>query len=425
MAITGVAWNVFGKPPSELNQWLVRNLDLYCLSEVAPNDLSRFPKHLGDRYHAIPGETGNGQRLEIVYSDRLKLVESRPLNSINFLRTGKDPLYALFECEGEHFWVICVHLPRRNFVYRWIHGYLLKRFASNQMHPGAIIGDANCDLKESGESDRVFKILTSKGGLIYAAPDKFIPTHCSKHRSILDAVFYKGFTDVRVDILHSQGEYCTNGYASDHRPIQFTLDNHSGETTVANTNANLREKNAHLEAELEAARKQNEQYESYLDAKTAPSIKLKPTRVPVDFGNSVVPSYGSGEYFHPAAQLLESKGFTWQSVLQSIVVAIFAGLAWRFANNVTLPSFTLPVIPWDSINSVPAVNIDPAIASVVVLKILVALLSATVIALFSATAIRWVSFRLTELKDNLVIVASSVAISIVTILSLAIVYKLI
>jgi hypothetical protein len=341
MAITGVAWNVFGKPPGELDQWLVRDLDLYCLSEVAPNDLSRYPKHLGDRYHTIPGETGNGQRLEIIYGDRLKLVETRPLKSINFLRTGKDPLYALFECEGEYFWVICVHLPRRNFVYRWIHGYLLKRFATNQMHPGAIIGDANCDLKESGESDRVFRILTSKGGLIYASPNKFVPTHCSKHRSILDAVFYRGFTGVRVDVLHSQGEYCTNGYASDHRPIQFTLNNHSGETTVANTNANLRDKAARLEAQLEDAKRQNEEYEALLEVKTAPSyLKTEPKVV-----SQSVPIESKPANFTVEIGTKKITDLSPQNVALTFLFAVLAGFGWRFAQRFEFPAFTLPVIP--------------------------------------------------------------------------------
>jgi hypothetical protein len=415
--IEGFAWNVFGKSPAQLNEWLLTNLDLYCLSEVNPQHLDLFPDFVGIEYDSIKGETGGSQRLQIIYSDRLKLIETRPLKSINFLRTGKDPIYALFECDGVSFWVVCVHLPRRNFLYRWIHGYLLKRFAANQEYPGAIIGDANCDLQESGHSDRVFKILTGKGGLVYANPKRFIPTHCSKHRSILDAVFYKGFTDVQVDILHSQGEYCTNGYASDHRPIQFTINTQPGETIVADSNRALRDKNQSLQDQYD---KLEQEYESLLDLKTAPSPKLKYNSEPIKATKADVPSYSSGGIFQSVSSVIEPKAFTWQSVLQSIVVAFFASLAWRFANKLTFPEFSFTAIPWEQINSISAVTVDPTAASSFILKLLLALLSLVVVALTSAWVIRWVSYKLSELKDNMVVVGISIGISAVVVAALAI-----
>ena len=215
------------KSASEIVPHLPPGKDIYAFAEVQAGEdiswLEELHKLSSRHYEAFTQPYGGNQTLSIYVADTIAVLEHRELNNVNCDGKGRASIALHLKPEaGDDFWIVVVHLRRRNRMARACEAVRLRNWMLTKPRVVAI-GDFNLDIesREGGSRDPAFYKLVG-GDIDWIRPqNREQPTHCSRHRSLLDLVFVRGLqgTAQTSDIPCNKAEN-----PSDHRWIEFKLE---------------------------------------------------------------------------------------------------------------------------------------------------------------------------------------------------------
>ncbi|WP_455210143.1 hypothetical protein [Kaarinaea lacus] len=270
-----VSWNVEseGSDTHVLANYIQdqQGIDLWGFSEVLNEDWAKSFEDAasvgeGADFDYVLGSTGQSDRLLVVYNNQMLQVENViELEDINILGRVRAPLVVQFKIlqTGQEFLFMVNHLYRSNPQARSQQARQLNAWVQSQSLPVIAVGNYNFDWAvDNGEQnhDAGYDLLTENGVLMWLRPDPLIATHCGRHNSVLDFVFYSVAAREWArysEILESQNSYCPdNRQKSDHRPVfaAFELQGNGNSDDQTEILQQINERLLSIEQELDAVR---------------------------------------------------------------------------------------------------------------------------------------------------------------------------
>ncbi len=212
--------------------------EVWGLSEVKAENAERYflaaSKDEGASFAKILGETGRNDRLMVIYnSERLELIESRPMSELSNNGRHRAPLAVHFRDTrtAKEFWFINNHLARGDASSRNRQATALRDFALAEPIPVIVCGDLNLDYstipgKEKGNT--AFRTLIGPQGLHWVETPRDIWTNSHPDfLSILDYYLVNKLAEdswqMQAMVFTEEGDEEDTPLISDHRPVGLSL----------------------------------------------------------------------------------------------------------------------------------------------------------------------------------------------------------
>ena len=245
--ISILAWNVEsgGNDPEVIAEQLAElpEYDVYCLSEVSPTNFGRYTHALSPGVTTVPGETGRGDRLQIILDgERLELLQTKELHEYRGYElnngTHRSPLYVRLKDRrtGTEFIVMVNHLARSNADLRTQQAIGMREWARDQNVGVIAIGDFNMDYDfRTEDGNEAFVEILRDNVWKWVKPTELIDTNWSDSDgdgrdnyldSILDFAFVAGPAknwNPESRVVIREGDFPDDERTSDHRPIELAV----------------------------------------------------------------------------------------------------------------------------------------------------------------------------------------------------------
>ena len=240
------AWNVEseGADPKVIANQLASEFgryDLFALTEVLPESAQDFASAVGDQYRFVLSETGNNDRMMLIYnSNTLNLVRSFEIHDINYRNRYRSPLVGHFRdaLTGKEMLIMVNHLARGSEKTRQIQAKDLVQWARNQNLPIVALGDYNFDyVFESRKGNEAFRLFMQDNIWRWIEPIELIDTNWYDNPqepdgkddypgSMLDFAFVAGGAKdwtTSCKIIVRDGDFPDDKSTSDHRPYELIV----------------------------------------------------------------------------------------------------------------------------------------------------------------------------------------------------------
>ncbi|MEM7456621.1 MAG: hypothetical protein AAF456_19910 [Planctomycetota bacterium] len=210
--------------------------EIVALTEVLPEDVSRFEKACGEGFKSVWTRTGNNDRMQIIYdSGKFELIRHFELDDINYQFRYRSPLVThLRNTEsGYEFLVMVNHLARGKEEVRQEQAAKLVDWARGQTLPVLALGDYNFDyVFESAQGNEAFRIFMRDGIYKWLKPAEMIDTNWYDPEgdgednypgSMLDFAFVAQQAmdwDAEFKVIVRDGDFPDDSTTSDHRPCE-------------------------------------------------------------------------------------------------------------------------------------------------------------------------------------------------------------
>ncbi len=244
--ISVLSWNIEsdGSNPdvilhqlNELKQEL--ELNIVALSEVPEDSLPEVAQLFGDESSSHLGNTGNNDRLAIVWDSRIyDALERLELREIDGFRLGEGghraPICVRLRriADGREFILMNNHLARGKAEMRNGQAEKLVEWARGQSTAIIAVGDYNMDLDfKSRMGNEAFSIIQRDGIFKWIEPKELIDTNWADREkdglddypdSMLDFVFVANSAkswQIEVENIVRAGDFPDTEETSDHRPV--------------------------------------------------------------------------------------------------------------------------------------------------------------------------------------------------------------
>lgn len=219
----------------------------------------------GGTFRMIPGSTGGGDKLLIVYNaDVFEEIRHFELHDINPLGRVRAPLVAHLRDKQtqQEFLFMVNHLYRSRADKRHEQSQALNEWAQHQTLPVIAVGDYNYDWSvENGEGDhdQGFDLLTAQSVFSWVQPSSLLKTQCSRFNSVLDFVFVTQGASTwnpSSTIEFANLDYCPDSDStSDHRPVKAIFQLRDEETGPDDIRNSLLRRMTAIETELQELRR--------------------------------------------------------------------------------------------------------------------------------------------------------------------------
>ena len=267
-----LSWNIEsgGSDPAIIAKQLqeLPGFDAYCFQEVRAKDAGRYAaairKQHGKAYKYVLGSFGGGDRLMIVFDEsRFTLLDVRELFQVGEYRLNdwnhRPPLvlHLKDKSNGVEFYLLTVHLARKNAKLRMEQAKGLQEWARDLKQPAIAIGDFNfdynfgADVAEADELNKAGQQFVADDGNRWQWVAPAIPkdTNWSDRNrdgvddypdSMLDLSFIAvpgplaarealvhpsgWIPSTDADVIVRDGDFPDTKATSDHRPVTLSLD---------------------------------------------------------------------------------------------------------------------------------------------------------------------------------------------------------
>lgn len=216
----------------------VNGSELWLLSEVKADNAETYfdaaRKNEGARFKKILGETGGSDRLMVIYnSERLRLLETRPMHDLSTNGRHRAPLAVRFRdtSNQSEFWFINNHLARGDESARNKQARGLRDFALAEFLPVVVCGDLNLDystLPKKEKGNEAFHTLIGEDALTWVETPRDVWTNSHPtYLSILDYYLVnppaKDLWEMKAKVFVQEGDSRDTPSISDHRPVGLSL----------------------------------------------------------------------------------------------------------------------------------------------------------------------------------------------------------
>ena len=240
---TFFSWNVEseGNDPQLIAEQLAEfnHFDILGLTEVLPENFSRYRDALGQRFRYAYSRSGFSDRMMILYNtDRFEEIRSFELDEINFEMRYRSPLVVHLKDKacGVEFMVMVNHLARGKAEIRQQQAQQLVDWARDQRLPLVALGDYNFDFEFGADTgNEAFRVFLRDNIWRWVRPEKLIDTNWFDPEpdgkdnypdSMLDFAFVAGPAvewKATCEVIVREGDFPDGPRQSDHRPYQLRL----------------------------------------------------------------------------------------------------------------------------------------------------------------------------------------------------------
>lgn len=221
--------------------------DIVTLSEVLPEDLSKFRNALGQHYKYKYSKSGHNDRLQILYNEnRFKKIRDFEIDEINIKGRYRAPTVVhLKERKTDsrpdeiEFLVMVNHLARGKAEIRQEQATMLVEWARKQNLPLFALGDYNFDyVFETDKGNPAFTSFMTDNIFRWVAPQEMVDTNWYDDPeepdgkddypgSMLDFAFVAGSAKdwkSSCQIIVRENDFPDDEKTSDHRPFELVVE---------------------------------------------------------------------------------------------------------------------------------------------------------------------------------------------------------
>lgn len=241
------AWNVEsdGAAPNRIAERLASygEYNIFCLSEVHPNDFATYRQALGEDFDSFESRSGNEDRLQILYDKtRFELLEQIELDRHGdyVLNNGghRSPTAVRLRdrLSDKTFIVMVNHLARGNAEFRKQQAIGLREWARNQDTAIINVGDFNMDYEfATAKGNDALDEIRRDHVWKWVEPATWIDTNWwdpegdgldNFEGSLLDFAFVAGPAkdwEAKCEVIVELNDFPDDATTSDHRPISLKL----------------------------------------------------------------------------------------------------------------------------------------------------------------------------------------------------------